>query len=93
MLRGGRLDAAFMLPGKAAPLSLQTAAQAARRDIIPGFVPAEQPLTPRAFPPPRIPKDYQPRHVFAEDLVMPGERWKWTVGHCTSVACMRLTIL
>lgn len=72
--RGGRLDAAFLLPGKATPLSLQSAAQAAPKDIIPGFVLAGEPETPRAFPPPRIPKDYQPRHVFAEDLVMPGER-------------------
>ena len=63
-----------MLPSKATPLSLQTAEQAAQKDIIPGFVLAEQPLTPKAFPPPRIPKDYHPRHVFAEDLVVPGER-------------------
>ena len=68
----GRLDPAFMLPGKATPLSLQSAAQAAQRDIIPGFLPAGEPLAPQAFPAPRIPKSYEPRHEFADDLAPPG---------------------
>jgi hypothetical protein len=61
-----------MLPGRGAPLRLGSATHAARRDLIPGFEPAGEPLAPAAFPPPRIPRDYEPRHEFADDLV-PGK--------------------
>lgn len=87
--RVGRLDAASMLPGMATPLSLQTAAQAAHADIIPGFQLAGEALTPTAFPPPRIPKDYQPRHEFADDLLLGASRqqhccpcWLRVLKHC-----------
>ena len=56
------LDPQFMLPGKAAPLSLQSSEQARQKDMIPGFVKAKEVVTPKVFPPPKIPADYQPRH-------------------------------
>ena len=51
-----------MLPGKAAPLSLQSADQARQKDMIPGFVKAREVVTPYVFAPPKIPADYQPIH-------------------------------
>ncbi len=60
--RGPRLDPQFMLPGKAAPLSLQSSEQARQKDMIPGFVKAKEVVTPKVFPAPKIPADYQPIH-------------------------------
>ncbi len=51
-----------MLPGKAAPLSLQSSEQARQKDMIPGFVKAKEVVAPKVFPPPKIPADYQPIH-------------------------------
>ena len=51
-----------MLPGKAAPLSLQSSEQARQKDMIPGFIRAKEVVTLRQFPPPDIPADYQPIH-------------------------------
>lgn len=51
-----------MLPGKAAPLSLQSSEQARQKDMIPGFVKGKEVVTPKVFPPPKIPPDYQPVH-------------------------------
>lgn len=56
-----------MLPGRAAPLRLQTAEQARRKqhDLVPGFVRGATPLPPPFFPPPAVPRDYEPVHRFA----------------------------
>ena len=51
-----------MLPGKAAPLSLQSSEQARQKDMISGFIRAKEVVTLRQFPPPDIPADYQPIH-------------------------------
>ena len=51
-----------MLPGKAAPLSLQSSEQARQKDMIPGFVKAKEVVTPKVFPAPKIPPAYQPIH-------------------------------
>ena len=51
-----------MLPGKAAPLSLQSSEQARQKDMIPGFIRAKEVVTLRQYPSPDIPADYQPIH-------------------------------
>lgn len=61
-VRGGKLDPQFMLPGKATPLSLQSADQTKQRDIIPGFIKAKETVVPKLYPPPQIPASYQPVH-------------------------------
>ena len=61
-LQGTRLDPQHMLPGKAAPLSLQSSEQARQKDMIPGFIRAKEVVTLRQYPPPEIPADYQPIH-------------------------------
>lgn len=63
------MDPKFMLPGKAPPLSLQSADQARQKDMIPGFVKAEEVVTPNVFAPPKVPADYQPiHHPFQQSL-------------------------
>ena len=61
-----------MLPGKATPLSILAAGQAPQKDIIPGFIRAAETVSPKVYPPPKIPASYEPHHDFPEDAV-PGE--------------------
>lgn len=62
LCRGRKLDPQFMLPSKAAPLSLQSSEHARQKDMIPGFIRAKEVVTIKVFPPPRIPANYQPIH-------------------------------
>jgi hypothetical protein len=71
-----------MLPGKAAPLSLQSAAQAQQRDMIPGFIKAKESVVPKTYPAPGIPDSYQPVHHFAPE----------TAGVITALPCTSLII-
>ena len=57
-----------MLAGKAAPLSLQSSEQARQKDMIPGFVKAKEVVTPKVYPPPKIPPSYRPVHQPAPQL-------------------------
>ncbi|KAK9795492.1 hypothetical protein WJX73_006570 [Symbiochloris irregularis] len=69
--QGGRLNADYLLPGRAQPLPLQSTQQkqqAARRaDIIPGFIAAESPIAPVYHTPPVVPASFRPFHEFLED--------------------------
>lgn len=67
--RRGRDSAVYRLPGRAEPLRLQTAEQARKKahDLIPGFVRGAAPEPLAFFPPPQVPRDYEPVHRFAPD--------------------------
>ncbi len=65
--RGAKLDPQYMLPGKATPLSILAAGQAPQKDIIPGFIRAAEAISPKVYPPPKVPASYKPHHDFPED--------------------------
>ena len=86
-----------MLPGKAAPLSLQSSEQARQKDMIPGFIRAQEVVTLRKFPPPDIPADYQPIHrpskqpsAGAPELLMSfSDKEKGPCTHCRYMTQLR----
>ena len=64
--RGRKLGSDYLLPGRSAPAALQSQQQvdAARRDIIPGFVASDAQRPLRSYPAPAVPADYVPQHTF-----------------------------
>lgn len=70
-----KLDAAYMLPGVAEPLKLQSREEAAKQkfDLIPGFVRGKNVEHPEHFPPPKLPAGYKPIKVFPSEASQPGK--------------------
>ena len=64
--RGRKLGSDYLLPGRTAPAAIQSQQQvdAAKRDIIPGFVATDTQRLLQSYPPPIVPPGYKPHHVF-----------------------------
>jgi hypothetical protein len=56
----------FRLPGGVEERHLLQSREHLRKkhDMVAGFVRASAPLPPRLFPPPKVPPDFRPHHVF-----------------------------
>ena len=64
--RGRKLGSDYLLPGRKAPAAIQSQQQvdAAKRDIIPGFVATDTQRMLQSYPPPVVPPGYKPHHSF-----------------------------